>query len=373
MKSLARLSASLIALGLVACHRDHPEDIIAVPVLVSSIAPESGGRGAHFSADIVADSAVDLQFKVNGYIQSITQVKGHDGKMRNLQGGDPVKSGEVVATVRDDSYRQKVLDAKAQVESARAVLARAARDYERDKQLLKAGVIAQRDFDAAKQEAATAQAQVQSAQAGLRNAQVDLDDCKLKSPMNGVVLSRKIEKGELLMPSQTGFQVADTNSVKAIFGVPAAQIERFHQGDRLAIGVQTIPGVDFKGVISRVAPSADPNTRLFDIEVRIPNPDGRLHVGMIARSQALASTNAAPILAIPIGAIVRPPSDPKGFAVFTVEQKEGKSIAKIQTIALGPIVGNQIAVNQGLKAGDRVIVQGAEQLVDGQQVAVLDQ
>src|SRR5271166_93166 len=96
-----------------------------LPVTVqAAVTAGSGARGA-YSANVIADVQVDLAFKVNGYVQSILQVKGADGRMRNVQAGDLVSAGVVLATLKDETYRQSLLRAKSELENVRATLVKA--------------------------------------------------------------------------------------------------------------------------------------------------------------------------------------------------------------------------------------------------------
>jgi RND family efflux transporter MFP subunit len=143
-------------------------------------------------------------------------------------------------------------------------------------------------------------------------------------------------------------------------------------GSTQTIGVEAVPGEAFRGRITRVAPSADPSSRVFEVEVTIPNPDGRLKTGMIAALQLAATgETAAPPLLVPLNAVVRPPGDTAGYAVYVVEQGDGHPIARMRRVLLGDVAGNSIHVTAGLDGGERVIVRGATLAVDSQRVRVI--
>ena len=173
---------------IAACGHEKEAVQEAIPVTVQTVAVASGGSAGAYSANIVADTQVDLAFKVNGYVQSILQVKGTDGKPRNVQAGDPVTIGSVLATIKDDTYRNTLVKAQSDSANSRATLSKAKADFARYTHLLQERVVAKADYDAAKQQYDSAQASVGAAQAGVQQAQVDLNDCKLKSPMSALVL-----------------------------------------------------------------------------------------------------------------------------------------------------------------------------------------
>jgi len=344
----------------------------SIPVTVQTVATASGTVGGAYSANIVAETQVDVAFKVNGYVQSILQVKAADGKPRNVQAGDAVTAGAVLAVVKDDTYRNSLSKAQADLQNSRASLSKSKADFARYTHLLAERVVAQADYDAVKQQYASAQASVGASQAAVQQAQVDLDDCKLKSPMSALVLDRKIEVGTLVAPNTVGFQIGDTRKVKVVFGVPGAIVGDLKPGTDLSVTTDAFPGQTFNGAISKVAAVADPNTRVFDIEATIPNPDARLRVGMIATIHLPNSVEAKGILVVPTRAIVRPPDDPKGYAVYVADKDaDGKTIATLKKVAIGPVVGDQVSVESGLDAGAQVIVRGADIVFNGASIKVV--
>jgi RND family efflux transporter MFP subunit len=339
---------------------------------VQTVATADGARGGAYSANIVADTQVDVAFKVNGYVQSILQVKGADGKLRNVQAGDRVTTGAVLAVVKDDTYRNSLTKAQAELQNSHASLSKAKADFTRYTHLLKEGVVAKADYDAAKKQYESGQAAVGASQSAVQQAQVDLDDCKLKSPMTALVLDRRIEVGTLVSPNTVGFQIGDTGKVKIVFGVPGTIVSELKPGAEISATVDAFPGQSFKGAISKVAAVADPNTRVFDIEATIPNPDARLRVGMIAAIHLPVSAPANTMLAVPTRAIVRPPDDPKGYAVYVAEKNpDGKLVATLKKVDIGPVMGDRVSVESGLDPGAQVIVRGADVVSNGASINVV--
>jgi RND family efflux transporter MFP subunit len=362
----------IAALAMFGCGHKEAAAPESIPVTVQTVAMASGAAGGAYSANIIADTQVDVAFKVNGYVQSILQVKAADGKLRNVQAGDAVTTGAVLAVVKDDTYRNSLTKAQSELQNSRASLSRAKADFTRYTHLLEQHVVAKADYDAAKQQYASAQASVGASQAAVQQAQVDLDDCKLKSPMSALVLDRKIEVGTLVAPNTTGFQIGDTNKVKVVFGVPGAIVGDLKPGAEISATVDAFPGQTFKGTISKVAAVADPNARVFDIEATIPNPDSRLRVGMIAALHLPAAAQAKSALVVPTRAIVRPPDDPKGYAVYVADKNaDGKMVATLKKVEIGPVVGDQVSVESGLDAGEQVIVRGADIVSNGANINVV--
>ena len=353
----------------------HNRDRAAQPaaaVTVQDIGPGRAASGAAYSANIQPYTQVSLAFQVNGYVQTITQVRGADGNLRDIQGGDIVKAGQLMARVQENTYQQAVNNAQSELAAAQAVYVLDKKNYDRDSSLYKQNVIAKRDYDSSLQSYQSSLSEVQARQATLKRAQIDLGYCKLTSPMDGVILSRNIEIGSLVGPNVIAFQVADTRSMKAVFAVPDVLVSQLKTGSPLTLTTEAVPGVGFGGTITRIPPNADQTTRVFDVEVTIPNDRGLLRTGMIA-SLKLEGAQAASHPTVPIASVVRPPGQDHGYAVYIAERHGPRVTARLRIVELGDIVGNQIAVTRGLTPGDRVIVRGAGIVTDGQEIRILPQ
>jgi RND family efflux transporter MFP subunit len=359
------------AATLISCNKSAPPPAPPVPVTISTAKAATGVKAGAYSANIAAETQVDVAFKVNGYVKSILQVKDTAGRLHLIQSGDPVKSGQVLATIRDDTYRQQTMRASSSLASARAQLAKNKADYERYSALLKQHVSSVADYDAAKQAFESSQAEVDSAAAALKQAQVDLDDCQLKAPISGLVLSRPIEVGTLVGPGTVGFQIGDTDEVKVVFGVAPLIVNQIKVGDPISITTDAFPGDKFDGSITKIAAAADPTSRIFDVEATIPNPHLQLKVGMIAGLHLKSGAAPPQELVVPMRALVRPPDNPAGYAVYVTDARDGKTYAKLTPVEIGDVTGDQVGIESGLAAGASVIVKGSDIVYNGQQVSVV--
>src|SRR5262249_10941096 len=118
------------------------------------------------------------------------------------------------------------------------------------------------------------------------------------------------------------------------------------------------------------------NSRVFDVEITIPNRDNKLRPGMIGtvalgRSSAQQAATSAQTLTLPLSAVVRAPNDATRYAVLVVERSGDDEIARMRGVELGAVVGNSVAVINGVSAGDRVITTGATLLTDGDRIHVI--
>jgi RND family efflux transporter MFP subunit len=356
-RNAERQGAWVALLVLAGCGHEQPPERPLVAVRVQPVERTRGSDVSRYSAAIRADVQVDVAFKVNGYVDEIAQVRGADGRRRNLQEGDPVRRGMVLARIRDNEYRDRVAEAQASLVQAKA-------DYERTAKMYENNTVAKADYDAAF-------ARAQASQARYDQTALTLDDCSLRAPLDGVVVRREVEVGTLVNPGSPAFVVANARAVKVVFGVPDVALAAIHMGDTLEVVTEALPGRRLQGLVTRIAPAADPNSRVFDVECTIPNADGSLKMGMIASLRVPEGARRSVLTLVPLGAIVRPKDDPQGYAVFVVEAAGDKTIARLRPVQLGDVVGNSIAVTEGLAGGERIVVTGASYAVDGEAVNVV--
>src|SRR5271155_5534602 len=278
--SLAALAGAAM-LGTTACKQQNAAETLPLPVHTALVQPVAVGNGAKYSASIVPYAQVNLAFQSGGYVDSIRQVKSPSGGMRNIDQGDWVQKGTVLAVVRQQDYLDKVQQAKAQLARSQAEYDKAKLSFDRVSALYASESATKPDYDSAQAQLASTTASVSGAQAQVSEANVALEYCSLRAPFSGWLVSRNVDLGTLVGPATNGFTLADTQSVKAVFGVPDISISRVRLGQHLAIITDAFP-TPFAGRVSAISPAADPKSRVFSVEVTVPNPHDRLKSGMIA-------------------------------------------------------------------------------------------
>jgi multidrug efflux system membrane fusion protein len=424
--STVLLLAIVIAAGLVRS-KPKPLEKLPVPVKVAAVELNTASSEARYSATIIPRTEVQLAFNVGGYVDALRQFRGVDGKMRDIQEGDRISVGTVLARVRQSDYEVKfkqaesqaseaksgidvskaqyeeavsgIASSKAQLVEAEAAYVKAKLDFDRAEHLFASHSMTKADYDSAKAQydvtsakVAAARSQVQmvqakadsakanidviqaksrSAQAVVQETQIPLHDTELRSPLNGVVLEKSVEKGTLISSGDKAFVVADTSSVKAVFGVADVAVAEMKLGRTLSVESETMPGKEFQGQITSVFPAADSKSRAFNVEVTIANPDYLLRPNMIVslRVATREATTAQPV--VPLNAVIKSRGKANGYAVMVVIEEGGKQLARLRDVKLGESFGNAVGVAEGLKAGDRVITTGATMLNDGDQVKVI--
>ena len=353
---IAHTMALLAAAFVASCGGDAPAETPPLPVTLAPVGAAEAGDEIRYAGSIRPDASVDVAFRVSGIVNEITQVRGSDGRLRNLQDGDVVRRGTVLASLRGDEFRDQAADAEATLRQAQA-------DFERAAQLYENRSVSKADYDAA-------YARHTASRARHSQALLSQHDATLRAPIDGVILKSTVDVGALAGPSAPAFTVADMRTVKVVFGVPDVTMGRLRLGGTLAIDAEALPGEPLTGRITRISPSADPSSRVFEVEATLPNPEGRLRVGMLATLR-VPGQGRGDALYVPLAAVVRPAGDSSGYGVFVARDSAGRSTARLQRVRLGEVSGNRIAVREGLDAGARVIVRGATIVADGQPIQII--
>jgi RND family efflux transporter MFP subunit len=370
MKILKFAFLMMCAAGLTACNdaKSAPKELL--PVRVAEVQILQTGNAVRYSANIVPYAQVNLAFKSSGYVESIRQVKGADGKMRNVDAGDWVPKGTLLALVSQQDFIDKLDQAKAQLSRAQAEYDKAKLSFDRTAALYSTQSATKPDYDSAKAQLDSTAASVASTKAQISEAQVALGYCSLRAPFDGWVVSRSVDVGSLVGPATNGFTISDTRSVKAVFGVPDTSVARVRVGQQLAITTDALPD-SFSGRVTTISPAADPKSRVYSVEVTIPNPKDRLKSGMIASLGLGGQALANPVSGIPLAAVVRDPRQQNGFAVLVANETGDTATVHLRTVELGEAYGNMIGVTSGLSRGEKVVTTGVSLVKDGDAVRVM--
>jgi multidrug efflux system membrane fusion protein len=360
-----------------ACSARHTAETKAPrPVKTQAVSPAAVTGAVRYSAAIEAFEQVPLAFKSSGYVETILRRPGADGRVRVAQAGDLVTRGTVLARVREIEYREQVNSGRARTAESEAGLVKAKLDLDRAKTLFAADSLTKPELDAAQANFDSSRARLAAAQAEVELASTALHDTALIAPDSGILLERKIEVGSLVGSGTVGFVLGNIKAVKARFGIPDNMIQALTLGETIDLRVEAIAGTRFDGRVTAIAPVADSTSRVFDVEVTIPNGEGRLRPGMIGTvSVRPASASAAEAMSgrptVPLTAIVKSTAGIGGYAAFTIERRGEEDVARLRPVALGDVVGNAVVIERGLTVGERVIVTGASLVVDGEPIRVI--
>ena len=329
--------------------------------LANVAAPQTTGEVLRYSASVLPFAQVDLMFRSSGYVTSVTQVQGADGRTRDIGTGDFVEQNLMLAHIRREDLQNQMAQAQAQLDQATAQHTKADQDFQRAKVLYSTQSLTKPDYDQAQEAFNATQAAMDNGKATLLQTQLLLGDADLKAPFSGYILSRNIDFGSLVSPSTSAFTIADIGRVKVTFGAPDYVLGQVRLGQELTVRTES-DATALKGRVTSISPSADSRNRIFAIEVTVNNRDRHLKPGMIA-SIGLGEVPRASI-AIPLSAIVPFPSEPEQFAVMVAQERAGTLVAHLRKVQLGATHDNSVAV-EGVQPGERVVSVGAQLLKDG--------
>ena len=388
------LGITLVAAG---CSREQPYVKPLTPVRVHAVELAAPPEGVRYSGSLEPASRTDMAFRLGGYVDRILTVSDSAKGSRLVYEGDPVTKGTVLASLRTADYTVKVDQATSQVDQARAALVqteegvkqaqvgvdKAQLDYNRADALFKKQSVTKMDMDNAKAQLdnanavlAGAKAQLPLARARIAGAQglVDeanlaLKDTSMTAPCDCVVVKRLIEPGSLVGPGTPAFVLVNLETLKTVFGAPDVLLPQLRLGMALSVSTEPFPG-PFAGHVTAIAAAADPRSRVFDVELTIPNPNRELKPGMIASVQFPAPRAADPAPVLPLSAIVSSKSG-QGYSVFVVTEEGGKAVSKARPVTLGGALNDSIIVKSGVQPGDRVVVTGATLIADGETVEIV--
>jgi len=362
-------TALLFAVIAAACHE--PTKVAAkspTPVHLADVTLYSPSEDLRYSASVLPFAEATLSFKTAGYVTEIKQVVGADGRRRDIDSGDYVTRGTVLAQIRHQDLKNNLDQATATLCLAEAQHVEATKDYDRAKTLYASESLTKPDFDRAQAKFDSTLAAVDQANANVHQAQLALRDADLEAPFSGYILSRNIELGNLAAPGTPAFTIADTSAVKIGFGVPDYAVRRLRLGQQFSIHLQDDPK-EYNGRITSIAASADEKNRVFAIEVTVPNPRATLKPGMIA-SLSLTDVHKAALPSVPLSAVVADTSSSGRYAVFVASEQSGKWVAHLREVSLGETHESDVAVD-GVNAGEKIVVVGAAGLKDGDFIQVI--
>jgi RND family efflux transporter MFP subunit len=369
MRKLEVLAATLLVLTLAGCEEAKLAERPLTTVRLTTVTEYQPQQGLRYSASVMPNRQVDLAFRTPGYVTSILQRRGADGVVRNIGTGDFVDKDSVLAEVRRSDYGNQVTQARAQLAQGQAQLENARLNRQRAQNLFASDSLTKPDYDAAKAQFEAATAVVQNARAAFSQASISLNDTVLRAPFPGYIVNRNIEIGALAGAGTVAFTLADLCSVKVIFGLPDYALAQVRLGQLETVTSDAMPG-EFHGHVTAISPVADSRSRVFSVEVTVPNTRGRLKPGMVA-TLVLQGTRAPAQLAVPLSALVPSPNNPQRFSVFVAEKSGTTWQVHAREVAPGNTHGDLISIPQGLHTGEQVVSVGAALIKDGETVRVL--
>ena len=296
------------------------------------------------------------------------RVKGFLGP-RKFKDGDMVKKDEVVFAIEPETYQAAVDQKIAQRDAASAALANADLQYNRAAELLRTQTGTQAVRDQRLSEQLQAKANLEEAGAALRDAEIQLSYTTIKSPIDGRIGRAAVSPGNLVSPdSGVLATVVSETPIRVLFPVTQRELLEAKRdasiGDPPAVRLRLADGSLYKekGELDFIDITVDPKTDGQIVRATFDNKDGLLTDGQTVRV-ILEDNKPKTVVTVPQQAIAL---DQTGPYLFTVDDK---NVVHLQRVKTGIVRNGQLVITEGLKAGDRVVVQGQQRIRDGMTVA----
>ncbi|NLS07549.1 efflux RND transporter periplasmic adaptor subunit [Rhizobium sp. P32RR-XVIII] len=347
-------AAVLAAFFLVGCQReDEAEERPPRPVKTVAVSFNPEDTYGSLVGEIRPRTETSLSFRQGGEIRE-----------RDVEVGDLVEVGTVLARLDAEDAQDAVRKAEANVFSAQTQFRNAETERARQQQLYPRTSTRQA-FEAAIAQANMAQAGVDAAQASLRIAQTNLDNRVLKANAAGVVTAIGGEVGQVVGGGQMVVRVAQLGTRDAVFQVPEATIQT--TGGDARVDVQLLSNANIKatGTVREISPTADPITRNFTVRVGLDTAPDEFRFGSAVRGTIRLS--GEPTARLPITALF---SQGSQSAVWIVDA--ASKTTKLVPVEVHRFDAKDFLVTKGLSSGDNVVVAGVQQLRPGMPVRLLE-
>ncbi|MEJ2474947.1 MAG: efflux RND transporter periplasmic adaptor subunit, partial [Desulfobacterales bacterium] len=299
-----------------------------------------------------------LSFEVSGQVVSV-----------EVDIGDRVKKGEVLAVLDREPYQLDVDAAEAELVKARDNVTKTKAEYERQKRIFEQGAGAERYVEVSEYNYKAARSAVNFQIAKLDLARRNLRKTKLISPYKGVIAWRSVEPNEKVLAGQKILEINATGKMEVQLAVPETNVDQIHIDDPVTITFPTLPGETANGRISFIGGAAV-KANAFPVKVGLIDPSEKVKPGMTAEANlSLKDENRKPGYLVPIQALLPSPEPDRGHAF--VYDPQTSTVKKTPVHSQG-IAEKRVIIDEGLEAGDIIAVAGVSFLADGMEVKLLE-
>jgi len=338
MNAMRFLSIGTVALFLLGCHKSPelqaPADLPSAAVRVQTVESKKRVAIEEVVGTVRAKLRSVVEGKVSGKLEQMLVVPGQQ-----------VKAGEVLAVI-------DAREVQARLDQALAVRQQAESDLKRFTLLLEQKILSQSEYDGA-------QSKFRVADASVKEAETMLGYTKVTAPFAGVITRKHADVGDLAVPGKPLLEMEDSRALRLEADVPEAVVGRLTLGDKLPVRIAALE-TELEGVISEIAPAADPGSRTFLVKLDLPAQPG-LRAGQFGRVAMPVGETAA--LRVPVSALVQ-----RGQMeiVFVVSGNQ----AQLRLVKTGKRIGSEVELVSGVEAGEKVVVEAAAGLMDGQPLTI---
>ncbi len=316
---------------------DATQDAILVEEMTIGTASSSYGD-FNYSGTVEEETGTALSFSMGGTIRQL-----------NVKVGDRVRRGQLIATVDPTSVKNSY-------EMARTNRIQAQDAYDRYKQLHDKGSLPDIRW-------VEVQSKLQEAVSAENIARKNLSDCNLYAPYDGIISEKNAEVGQNVAPGMPVAKLVTTKVLNVKISVPESEMANVAIHQRADIRVQALNGKMFSGYVTEKSVIADPISRSYDVKIRVQGASKDLLPGMVSEVKLLggkaSKIDASSPIIIP-ATLIQLADDNSSFVWL---DEGGKAVRR--TISLGEYQSNGVIVKSGLKAGDKLIVEGQQKVCNG--------
>ena len=346
-----------IAVALTAC-KEKTEIIEVVRAIKTiTVSEQATEQIRKFSGLVAAVDSSGLSFQVGGQVETV-----------EVDIGDRVEKGQVLAVLDQEPYRLDVDAAQAELVKTRANVVNTKAEAERQERVFKQGAGAKSDLDLAEYNYKAARSAVNYQISRLNLAKRNLRLTTLLSPYDGAIAWRSVEPHEEVKVGQKVFEIDAKGAREVQLAVPESTIDRIQLDDTATVAFPTLPGESVKSRISFIG-SAAVKANAFPVKLELIDPNEKIKPGMTAEANlSIKDEDQQPGYLVPLQAILPVPDAKQGHA-FVYDPKT--STVKKTLIHVRGSQHDQAIVHEGLAAGDIIAVAGVSFLADGLKVRLM--
>jgi membrane fusion protein, multidrug efflux system len=357
----ALLSVTTLAAGLVAgCGRESQPNFERppAPVVVATAVAEDVPLYIDAVGKIAAREVVSIQPQVSGRI-----VKLH------FTDGAEIKTGDLLFTIDPRPYQAQLNQAEANLAGAIAALELAKTNFARVEAVSDPRAVSRQDYDAKKSAVQSAEAEVKQNRAAVEKARLNLDYCTIRSPINGRAGQRQVDIGNVVSPNNGSLLVIQRlDPIYADFTITEKDLSRVQRNMakrtlRTEVSLPDDPRAAREGKLTFVDNSVQEGTGTVKLRATLANGDRYFWPGRFVNVRLILATQEQAVL-VPAGA---PNMSAKGPFVYVIKPD---TTAELRPVSPGQRQGDRIVIEKGVKAGERVVVQGQLGVTPGGKVSI---
>jgi RND family efflux transporter MFP subunit len=326
---------------------------------VTTVMPQSTGKGLPLTlpGTLQGINEATVYARSNGYIVRWTK-----------DIGSSVLQGELLAEITAPEVDQELSQAIAAQQQAASSESLARSTAERWKSLREKDAVTQQDLDERQSAYLQAQANLASSQANVARLKNLQGFNRVVAPFNGVITSRTIDVGDLVNAGNGGagralFSIAQLDPLRLYVFVPQIYASQVKVGDQVKVGLAEHLGEEFDGSIARTARAIDTATRTMQVEIRVPNPTGALIAGSFVQVMLPIQQDGSALI-VPTNVLLFRADGPRVAIV------DARGRVRTSPVKLGTDFGSTVAVLSGVGAADRLVLNPADSLADGDVVTL---